>query len=452
MIVVGGGFAGCEAAWQAARRGAAVTLYEMKPVRISPAHRSTDLCEVVCSNSLGSDSPDSAPGLLKRELRALDSVVLRAAERHRVPAGQALAVDRERFAAEVTRAIEATPGITVVREEVTELPLDPAVPTIVATGPMTSDALAASLARLVGGESLYFYDAIAPIVTAESIDMSVAFRASRYDSGPGDYLNCPLTEEQYHAFVRELLAAEKVPPHPFEEEKVFEGCLPIEVMAARGPLTLAYGPMKPVGLVDPRTGKRPFAVVQLRQEDAAATLYNMVGFQTKLKYPEQKRVFRMIPGLERAEFVRLGSLHRNVFLNAPRLIDQTLRIRHLAAPLFLAGQMIGVEGYVESCAMGALAGIHAARLARGEPLLPPPRATALGSLVHYLVASDPRHFQPMNINFGLLPDPPAGVPREQRRAWQLVRAAEALAGWLRQVAPAAEDRSPEVRPEPGVAA
>lgn len=439
VVVVGGGFAGCEAAYQAARRGAAVTLYEMKPVRMSPAHRSADLAEVVCSNSLGSDNPESAPGLLKRELRALDSVIIAAADRHRVPAGQALAVDREAFAAEVTRRIEATPGITVVREEVTEVPLEPGSYTIVATGPMTSDALAASLARIVGGESLYFYDAIAPIVTAESIDRSIAFRASRYDDGPGDYLNCPLDEAQYHAFVRELLAGETVPSKPFEEEKVFEGCMPIEVMAARGPMTLAYGPMKPVGLIDPRTGRRPFAVVQLRQEDAAASLYNMVGFQTKLRYPEQKRIFRMIPGLEHAEFVRLGSLHRNVFLNAPRLIDSALRVKS-APSLFLAGQMIGVEGYVESCAMGALAGIHAARLARGLAPLPPPRETALGSLVHYLVASDPKHFQPMNVNFGLLPEPPPElkVRKEQRRAYQLRRAAEALSGWLAEVSPAAQ--------------
>ena len=323
IVVIDGGFAGCEAAWQAARRGAAVALYEMKPVRVSPAHHSPDLAEVVCSNSLGSDNPESAPGLLKRELRALDSVALAAADRHRVPAGEALAVDRE------------------------------------------------------------------------------------------------------------LLAAEKVPSKPFEEEKIFEGCMPIEVMAARGPMTLAFGPLKPVGLVDPRTGKRPFAVVQLRQEDAAASLYNMVGFQTKLKYPEQKRVFRMIPGLEQAEFVRLGSLHRNVFLNAPCLIDEALRVTR-APSLFLAGQMIGVEGYVESCAMGALTGIHAARLVRGEAPLPPPRATAFGALVHYLVASDPRHFQPMNVNFGLLPEPPpeAKVKKDQRRAWQLARAAETLAGWL----------------------
>lgn len=438
VIVVGGGFAGCEAAFQAARRGAAVTLYEMKPVRISPAHRSADLAEVVCSNSLGSDNPESAPGLLKRELRALESVVIAAAERHRVPAGQALAVDRDAFAAEVTRRIEATPGITVVREEVTEVPLEPGSYTIVATGPMTSDALAASLSRIVGGESLYFYDAIAPIVTAESIDTSVAFRASRYGEGPGDYLNCPMDEAQYLAFVRELLAGETVPSKPFEEERVFEGCMPIEVMASRGPMTLAFGPMKPVGLVDPRSGKRPFAVVQLRQEDAAASLYNMVGFQTKLRYPEQTRIFRMIPGLEQAEFVRLGSLHRNLFLNAPRLIDEALRVK--ASPsLFLAGQMIGVEGYVESCAMGALAGIHAARLLRGLAPLPPPRETALGSLVHYLVASDPKHFQPMNVNFGLLPEPPseARLRKDQRRASQLRRAAEGLASWLRAVVPVA---------------
>ncbi len=438
VIVVGGGFAGCEAAFQAARRGAAVTLYEMKPVKTSPAHRSADLAEVVCSNSLGSDNPESAPGLLKRELRALDSVVIAAAERHRVPAGQALAVDRDAFAAEVTRRIETTPGITVVREEVTEVPLEPSSCTIVATGPMTSEALAASLSTIVGGESLYFYDAIAPIVTAESIDLSVAFRASRYDEGPGDYLNCPMDEAQYHAFIRELLAGEKVAPAPFEEERVFEGCMPVEVMASRGPMTLAFGPMKPVGLTDPRTGRRPFAVVQLRQEDAAASLYNMVGFQTKLRYPEQKRIFRTIPGLEQAEFVRLGSLHRNVFLNAPRLIDEALRVR-TAPSLFLAGQMIGVEGYVESCAMGALAGIHAARVVRGEAPLPPPRETAFGSLMHYLVASDPKRFQPMNVNFGLLPEPPpdAKVKRDQRRAFQLRRAAEGLGRWLREVAPGA---------------
>jgi methylenetetrahydrofolate--tRNA-(uracil-5-)-methyltransferase len=434
VIVIGGGFAGCEAAYQAARRGASVALHEMKPVRISPAHRSQDLAEVVCSNSLGSDNPESAPGLLKRELRALESVVIAAAERHRVPAGQALAVDRDAFAAEVTRRIEATPGITVVREEVTELTLPPGAVTIVATGPMTSDALAASLARIVGEESLYFYDAIAPIVTADSIDMSIAFRASRYAEGPGDYLNCPFTEEEYHAFVREMLAGETVASKPFEEERVFEGCMPVEVMASRGPMTLAFGPMKPVGLVDPRTGRRPFAVVQLRQENAAASLYNLVGFQTKLKYPEQKRIFRLIPGLRQAEFVRLGSLHRNLFLNAPRLVDGALRVK--AAPsLLLAGQMIGVEGYVESCAMGALAGIHAARIVAGLAPLPPPRDTAFGSLMHYLTASDPRHFQPININFGLLPEPPPGTRKDARRSVQLARAATALAEWLGEVEP-----------------
>jgi len=431
LTVVGGGLAGSEAAWQAARAGMAVTLFEMRPVRPTAAHKTGLFAELVCSNSLKSDQADSAPGQLKAELRGLNSLVLSAADGAKVPAGTALAVDRERFAQAITAALEAHPAITIVREEVTDLPEGPAV---VATGPLTAPSLSAALKAASGEDALYFYDAISPIVAADSVDLSVAFRASRYDRGDGpegDYLNCPLDEGQYDAFIRDLLAARTVPPSPFEEPAVyFEGCMPVEEMASRGPQTLAHGPMRPVGLTDPRTGTRPFAVVQLRQEDLGRSYYNLVGFQTKLAYPEQQRVFRTIPGLEGAEFLRYGAVHRNTFLCAPRCLtpDLTLKAR---PDIWVAGQITGVEGYLESTAIGAMAGRAAAARVLGLPFAPPPETTAIGSLLRYLREADPRHFQPMNINFGLFPPLTARVRRRaQRRGAVLERARADFAAWV----------------------
>jgi methylenetetrahydrofolate--tRNA-(uracil-5-)-methyltransferase len=427
ISVVGGGLAGSEAAWQAAERGVVVALYEMRPLKMTPAHVSGALAELVCSNSLGSDLPDRAAGLLKAELRHLDSLVLACADATRVPAGGALAVDRGCFAAEVTHRIESHPRIRLVREEVTAIP---AAPAVIASGPLTSDALAAAIAALAGQESLYFYDALAPIVAADSVDMSVAFRASRYgEAGDGDYINCPLTEEEYVRFVEGLLVAERIPLREFEREdaRFFEGCLPVEVLAARGRDALAFGPLRPVGLTDPRTGKRPYAVVQLRQDNLAGTLYNLVGFQTNLKYGEQERVFRTIPGLARAEFVRYGQMHRNTFVNAPLLLDATMEFRQEPG-LFFAGQITGVEGYVGSVGCGWLAGVNAARCALGQPLVTLPPTTMLGALCHYVSHADPATFQPMKANFGLLPplDPPI---RGKRRRYEVyvARAMAALA-------------------------
>lgn len=425
ITVVGGGLAGSEAAWQAAERGVRVTLYEMRPHKMTPAHVSDRLAELVCSNSLGSDLPDRAAGLLKAELRILRSLVLACADGTRVPAGGALAVDRELFAAEVTRRIETHPRIRVVREEVTAIPEGPAV---IATGPLTSDALAQAIGALTGQEHLYFYDALAPIVAADSIDMSVAFRASRYGRGDADYINCPMTEEEYDRFVEALVAAERIPLHDFEREdaRFFEGCLPVEVLAARGRDALAFGPLRPVGLTDPRTGKRPYAVVQLRQDNLAGTLYNMVGFQTNLRYGEQERVFRLIPGLERAEFVRYGQMHRNTFINAPLLLEPTMRLSPAPAlsgrcgrGLFFAGQVTGVEGYVGSVGSGWVAGVNAARFALGQEPLVLPRTTMLGALCHYVSHADPATFQPMKANFGLLPplEPPVRNKRKRYRAY-----------------------------------
>lgn len=404
LTVVGGGLAGTEAAWQAAELGLSVTLCEMRPVRMTPAHTTDRLAELVCSNSLGSNLVDRAGGLLKAELRRMGSLILRAAEASAIPAGGALAVGREAFADFVTQAIEAHPRIRVLREEVDRVPAGPAV---IATGPLTSDALAADLQRLTGADYLYFYDAISPIVTAESIDMTIAFRQSRYDRGEeqaGDYINCPLTEAEYQAFVDALLAAERIALHGFEAEddRFFEGCMPVEVLAARGRDALAYGPMRPVGLRDPRTGQRPHAVVQLRQDNVAGTLYNLVGFQTNLRWGGQEAVLRMIPGLAGAEFVRLGQMHRNTFINAPRLLDPSLAFQ--ARPdLFFAGQITGIEGYTGNAASGLLAGVNAARTVLGQPMLVLPPTTMLGALCHYITACDPAHFQPMKANFGLLP-------------------------------------------------
>jgi methylenetetrahydrofolate--tRNA-(uracil-5-)-methyltransferase len=420
LIVIGGGLAGSEAAWQAAERGLRVDLYEMRPKQQTPAHVSDLLAELVCSNSLGSKLHDRAPGLLKEELRRLDSLVLACADATSVPAGGALAVDRDAFARLVTERISAHPGITLRREEVKTVPEN--VPTVVATGPLTSPSLASDISALSGTDYLYFYDAMAPIVTAESVDMSVAFRASRYGQGDseGDYLNCPLNQSEYDRFIEELVRAETIALRAFEQEdpRFFEACLPVEVLANRGKKSLAYGPLKPVGLTDPRTGRRPHAVVQLRQDDQAASLYNLVGFQTNLKWSEQARVFRLIPGLEQAEFIRFGQMHRNTFVNSPALLRPTMQFRQRDDLLF-AGQITGTEGYVGSAASGFVAGLNAARLETGAMPVEFPPTTMIGALCSYICNADPSNFQPMKANFGLLPplDPPVRRKRERYAAY-----------------------------------
>jgi methylenetetrahydrofolate--tRNA-(uracil-5-)-methyltransferase len=429
VIVVGGGLAGSEAAWQAAEQGVRVLLYEMRPQRMTPAHRTGYLAELVCSNSLGSNLPDRALGLLKAELRLLRSVVVECADRTAVPAGSALAVDREAFAREVTERVSQHPNVTVVREEVTDIPAEG--PVVLATGPLTSEPLAEAIARLVGQEHLYFYDAMAPIVLGESVDMTVAFRGARYGRGGEDYINCPMTKEEYERFVDALLAAEQAPLHPFEREdpRFFEACLPVEEIARRGREALAFGPLRPVGLVDPRTGKRPYAVVQLRQDNLAGTLYNMVGFQTNLRWSEQDRVFRLIPGLERAEFVRYGQMHRNLFINAPTALRRTLQSR-VRPDLFFAGQITGTEGYVGSVASGLVAGLNAARLVRGEEPLAFPEETMVGALLRYVAEASPEEFQPMKANFGLLPPLEGRVRGKKERGEAYARRAlERLEAW-----------------------
>ena len=407
--VIGAGLAGCEAAWQLVRRGIPVTLYEQKPVRMSPAHHSPLFAELVCSNSLRSDRLQNAVGLLKEEMRLMDSLVLAAADQARVPAGGALAVDRERFSGYITEKLRSHPLVTVAEEEMTAVPDAPA---IIATGPLTSDALAVSIAAMPEVSTLNFYDAAAPIVTAESLNMDKVFRASRYERGD-DYLNCPMNREEYEAFVAALITAEGAPVHGFEESRVFEGCMPVESMAKRGPMVLAFGPLKPVGLRDPHTGKEPYAVVQLRQDDAAGTLYNLVGFQTRLKFPEQKRVFGMIPGLENAEFARYGVMHRNTFLNSPGLLD--MHYQMLMKPgLYFAGQMTGVEGYVESAGSGMVAGISLALQIQGREMPDLTCQTALGALGHYVSAPN-RNFQPMNITFGIMDGLNQRVRSKQQR-------------------------------------
>jgi methylenetetrahydrofolate--tRNA-(uracil-5-)-methyltransferase len=408
LLVVGAGLAGCEAAWQIAQRGAAVTLVEMKPEQMSPAHESTDMAELVCSNSLRGASLHNAVGLLKEEMRVLDSLIIRAADATAVPAGRALAVDRKAFARFVSEAIEGHPRIEIEHRVVEEIPGDRFV--VLATGPLTGAALAAAVQELLGDESLYFYDAIAPTVYADSIDMSVAFRASRYEPGEGDYLNLPLTRGEYEKFVTALVEAELVPLHAFEAALYFEGCLPIEEMARRGLKTLAFGPLKPVGLIDPRTGTRPYAVVQLRHEDRAGVLFNLVGFQTKLRISDQKKIFRRLPGLSKAVFARFGTIHRNTYVNAPRRLSANLEVR-VRPGLFLAGQMAGVEGYVESAALGWLAGIAAGCSASGRRWLAPPEESAHGALLNHLMNGNPDHFQPMNVNYGLFAPLPDGVLR-----------------------------------------
>ena len=435
VVIAGGGLAGCEAAWQLAEGGVPVTLYEMRPSRSTPAHKTDKLAELVCSNSLKSNAAGSASWLLKEELRRAGSLLLRLADVNAVPGGTALAVDRERFAAAVTEAIEQHPLIQMRREELAEIPVD--TQALMATGPLTSEALAARLQALTGLENLSFYDAISPIVDAETLNMDRIFRASRYGKGGEDYLNCSLTEDEYRAFCEALTSARAVEAHAFEDLHYFEACLPIEELARRGLDTLRFGAMKPVGLIDPRTGKQPYAVVQLRPENLRYASYNLVGFQNHLKFPEQKRILRMIPGLENAEFLRFGQIHRNTYINAPRLLAPDLSLR-VSPEVFIAGQLSGVEGYVECIATGWLAGLAMAHRVRGEVFSPPPRATALGSLVHYLTHADPRDYQPANIAFDLLP-PTEGLPRavardrRARRARQCERALADLANWLESV-------------------
>ena len=392
--------AGCEAAWQLLRRGHAVHLYEMKPQKFSPAHKMENLAELVCSNSLKSNSLDNAHGLLKEEMRRLHSLIISAADSTSVAAGSALAVDRAQFAQKVEAKLKAHKNFSLNRTEITSIPQDSL--TIIATGPLTSEVMAQELARMLNSSYLYFYDAIAPIVEADSINMDKVFQASRYDKGTPDYLNCPLSEEEYKRLHQELLTGEKFPAKSFEDVKHFEGCLPVEVLAARGENTLAFGPMKPVGLIDPHTGVIPYAVVQLRRENSSGTLFNMVGFQTKLTWPEQRRIFRLIPGLENAEFARYGSIHRNTYVNSPSLLAPSLQLK-INENIFLAGQITGVEGYTESTAMGLLAGLNAAFIVEGKILQPPPAQTAIGALLRYITSAESAdHFQPMNINFGLL--------------------------------------------------
>ncbi len=429
IMIIGGGLAGSEAAWQASRRGCAVTLYDMKPHSFSPAHSSQDLAELVCSNSFRSDDVYSAVGLLKEEMRRCNSLIMQTAFECRVPAGKALAVDREKFAAQITKTLSEQPNIQIIREEITELPSPSETPVILATGPLTSKGLTDALIQLTGRERLAFYDAIAPIVSADSLNMDIIYQKSRYDDGPGDYLNCPMDQECYQRFITELLSAQYVPLKDFENAKYFEGCLPVEVICSRGENTLRFGPMKPVGLQDPRTGMEPYAVVQLRMENNEGTTYNMVGFQTKLTYSEQKRIFRMIPGMELAEFVRLGSIHRNTFVSAPEILQPTLQFQE-RPDILLAGQLSGVEGYVESAAMGLLAGINGARKSFGLSPVVPPATTALGALVNHLTCSDPKHFQPSNVNFGLFPAWEKKVPKRLRGQKRAETALAALTEWF----------------------
>jgi methylenetetrahydrofolate--tRNA-(uracil-5-)-methyltransferase len=429
IVIIGAGLAGCEAAWQIAGRGGKVILYEMKPEAYSSAHRSPFFAELVCSNSLKSESLGNAPGVLKEELGRLESLVLKVAKETRVPAGDSLAVDREVFSKQITRILESLDNVKVIRKEVTSIPQDRI--TIIATGPLTSEVLGKEIQNVTGSRHLFFYDAISPIVAADSINFQRAFKSSRYGKGGQDYVNCTMDEESYNQFVHALNQAERVPIRPFEKRYLFEGCLPVEEMAERGRETLAFGPLKPVGLIDPKTGKQPFAVVQLRQEDRFKTLFNLVGFQTRLKHEEQKRVFRMIPGLEKAEFVRLGSIHRNTFIDSPRLLGESLRLKSLPN-LFFAGQITGVEGYMESTAMGLLSGINAHRYANGMPALIPPPTTAMGALVHYITHSLAVPFQPMNINFGLFPSLSGKGRGRQKRLLFAERALRDLEEWKKR--------------------
>ena len=425
ITVIGAGLAGCEAAWQIARRGGRVRLCEMKPLSYSPAHKSPDFAEIVCSNSFKSESIENGHGLLKAEMTLFDSLILSAARETRVPAGGSLAVDRETFSKKVTSVLEGLDNVEIIRKEVTAIPEEGII--VVATGPLTSESLSQEVQKLTG-VPLFFYDAISPIVTAESIDNEKTFRASRYGKGGEDYVNCPMEREIYHRFVDALIQAEKAPLHDFEKRFLFEGCLPVEELAGRGRDTLAFGPLKPVGLTDPRTGRQPFAVVQLRTENRFGSLFNLVGFQTRLKQDEQRRVFRMIPGLERTEFVRYGSVHRNTFIDSPRLLKESLQLRE-EGRLFFAGQITGVEGYMESTAMGLLAGMNAVALSQGKNPVTPPPTTAMGALIHYITHAETIPFQPMNINFGLFLPLPGKVRARERKSLLARRALEDLEKW-----------------------
>ena len=402
VIIVGAGMAGSEAAWQVAQRGIKVDLYEMRPEKSTPAHKTEKFAELVCSNSLRGAGLENAVGLLKEEMRQLNSIIMESADINRVPAGGALAVDREGFSQYITDKVKNHPNVTVINKEIETIPQEDDAITIIASGPLTSEVLAKSIGELTGQDYFYFYDAAAPLISKESIDMSKAYRASRYGKGTADYINCPMDKEEYEKFWQELTTAELAPIKEFEKAKFFEGCMPVEEMARRGIDTLLYGPLKPVGLEDPKTGKRPYAVVQLRQDNAADSLYNIVGFQTHLKWPEQKRVFGLIPGLENAEFVRYGVMHRNTFINSPELLRPTLQYKDRDDLLF-AGQMTGVEGYIESAASGLVAGVNAAYLAKGENPVIFPEQTAHGSMCKYITSAVAKHFQPMNANFGLMP-------------------------------------------------
>lgn len=421
--VIGAGLAGSEAAWQIANRGIQVRLYEMRPVRQTPAHHTDKFAELVCSNSLRANTLTNAVGVLKEEMRKLNSVIIASADACAVPAGGALAVDRHEFAALVTDKVRNHPNVTIITEEMTEIPEGP---TVIATGPLTSEALSSKLKELSGEEYLYFYDAAAPIIEKESINMDKVYLKSRYDKGEAAYLNCPMTEEEFNTFYEALISAETVPLKEFEKEIFFEGCMPIEVMAGRGKKTMLFGPMKPVGLEDPKTGKRPFAVVQLRQDDAAGTLFNIVGFQTHLKWGPQKEVIQLIPGLENAEIVRYGVMHRNTFINSPKVLRPTYQFIN-RNDLFFAGQMTGVEGYVESAASGLVAGINAARLVKSQELLEFPHETTIGSMARYITSANEKSFQPMNANFGLLPDLPVKIKgKKERNEQHATRALETI--------------------------
>jgi methylenetetrahydrofolate--tRNA-(uracil-5-)-methyltransferase len=430
IVVIGAGLAGCEAAWQIAKKGERVILYEMKPEVYSPAHRSPFFAEIVCSNSFKSESLENSPGVLKKEMELLESLILKTAKETRVPAGDSLAVDREVFSKRITQIMERLENVEIVRKEVSAIPENGI--TIIATGPLTSEALSREIQRITGDRHLFFYDTISPIVTVDSIDFEKTFKASRYGKGGDDYVNCPMGEDEYYRFVNALNQAEKVPIRHFERRYLFEGCLPVEELAARGKDTLAFGPLKPVGLIDPKTGRQPFAVIQLRQEDQFGTLFNLVGFQTRLKQEEQKKVFRMIPGLERAEFVRLGSVHRNTFIDSPRLLKESLQLRD-RPNLFFAGQITGVEGYMESTAMGLLAGINAFRKARGMETVFPPFTTAIGALIHYITHSRTIPFQPMNINFGLFPPLQGKARGRERRRLLAKRALNEIKKWMKEI-------------------
>lgn len=427
ITIVGAGLAGSEAAWQIAQRGIKVKLFEMRPEKMTPAHHGSLFAELVCSNSFRANNVENAVGLLKEEMRQLDSLIMTCADKYQVPAGGALAVDREAFAKGVTESLEKHPLIQIIREEVTKIPSQGT--TILATGPLTSDSLTEQLLKLTGEEFLYFYDAAAPIVDGESVDYAKAYWASRYNKGTADYLNCPLNKGEYERFYQALLASDVYNAHDFEKKMYFEGCMPIEEMARRGPQTLLFGPMKPVGLENPRTGERPYAVVQLRKDNIHGTLFNIVGFQTRLKWGEQKKVFRMIPGLEEAEFVRFGVMHRNTFINSPRVLQETTQLRKFPH-LLIAGQISGVEGYVESAASGLVAGINAAKIQYHQETVIPPRASAMGSLLHYITHSDSKDFQPMNITFGLMPPWPEKIKDKRKKNGLIAqRALDEIVKW-----------------------